>query len=133
MSLGPLLSRGKDFPGVGEKHDPFPGAEGSHVELLLVLLRHGPTVVVLVAFWVKVDLHLSAPQGSQVLVDVGLADVVPGYQEPDHERGVEDLAEPECLRDVERNTHIVPARTSRSSRASSRSLGGPWKVSLTSS
>jgi hypothetical protein len=32
-------------------------------------------VVVLVAFGAEVDLHLSAPQGGQVLVDVGLADV----------------------------------------------------------
>jgi hypothetical protein len=68
-----------------------------------VLLRHGPQVVVLEGLGVEVDVHLGAAQGGEVLADVGLGDVGPGHQEADHERGVEDLAEAEGLRDVERD------------------------------
>jgi hypothetical protein len=45
--------------------------------------------------------HLGAAQGGEVLADVGLGDVGSGHQEADHERGVEDLAEAEGLRDVQ--------------------------------
>jgi hypothetical protein len=55
------------------------------------------------ALGAEVDLHLRAPQGGEVPAHVGLADVAPGHQEPDHERGVEDLSEPEGLRDVQRH------------------------------
>ncbi|MGH3180377.1 MAG: hypothetical protein ACRDOE_00480 [Streptosporangiaceae bacterium] len=57
----------------------------------------------LVEFRAEIDLHLGAPQGAQVLLDVCLTGVKSGHQEPDHERGVEDLAEPEGLGDVERH------------------------------
>jgi Domain of unknown function (DUF222) len=46
---------------------------------------------------------LGAAQGGEVLADVGLGDVGSGHQEADHERSVEDLAEPEGLRDVQRD------------------------------
>jgi hypothetical protein len=51
----------------------------------------------------KVDVHLGATQRGKVLADVSLGDVGSGHQKADHERGVEDLAEAEGLRHVERD------------------------------
>jgi len=76
VGLGPVPGRREDFPGAGKKDDTFTGAEGTYVELLPVLLRYGPQVVVPVELGVEVNLHLGAPQGGEVLPDVGLADVV---------------------------------------------------------
>ena len=104
MGLGPLLGRGEDLPGVGQENDALAGPERPDVDPLPVLFRNGPQVVVLVEFRPKIDLHLSAPQGAQVLLHISLAGVNPGHQEPDHERGVEDLAEPEGLGDIERDS-----------------------------
>lgn len=59
----------------GRKDDTFTGAEGPYVDLLPVLLRYGPQVVVLVELGVEVNLHLGAPQGGEVLPNIGLADV----------------------------------------------------------
>jgi hypothetical protein len=41
------LGGGEDLPGVGQEDDALTGAEGAHVDLVAVLLRHGPQVVVL--------------------------------------------------------------------------------------
>jgi hypothetical protein len=60
-------------------------------------------MVVLVEFRAEIDLHLGAAQRAQVLIDVSLAGAGSGHQEPDHERDVQDLAEPEGLGDVERH------------------------------
>ena len=88
----------------GGEDDALTGAEGAHVDLVPVLFRHGPQVVVLEGLGVEVDVHLGVAQGGEVLADVGLGDVGPGDQEADHERGVEDLAEAEGLRDVQRDS-----------------------------
>jgi hypothetical protein len=69
-----------------------------------VFRRHGSQVMVLEGLGVEVDVHLGVAQGGEVLADVGLGDVGPGHQEADHERGVEDLAEAEGLRDVQRDS-----------------------------
>jgi hypothetical protein len=67
-------------------------------------------MVVLEGLGVEVDVHLGAAQGGEVLADVGLGDVGSGHQEADHERGVEDLAEPEGRRDVQRDPEQAPPR-----------------------
>jgi hypothetical protein len=75
VGLSPVPGRREDFPGIGKKDDTFTGAEGPYVELLPALLRYGPQVVVPVELGVEVNLHLGAPQGGEVLPDVGLADL----------------------------------------------------------
>src|SRR6202007_3363522 len=50
-------------------------------------------------------------QAAEVLLDVSLAHAEPGDQEPDHERGVHDRAEPEGLGDVERDPPRRRGRT----------------------
>jgi hypothetical protein len=68
-----------------------------------VLVRHGPQVVVLESLGAEVDVHLSPAHGGEVSGDIGLGDVGSSHQEADHECGVEGLAEPESLRDVQRD------------------------------
>jgi hypothetical protein len=75
------LGGGEDLPGVGQEDDALTGAEGAHVDLGAVLLRHGPQVVVLEALRVEVDVHLGATQRGEVLADIGPRDVGPGDQE----------------------------------------------------
>src|SRR5262245_56148225 len=44
--LVPVLGGGEHLPGVGQEDDPLAEAEGADVDLVAVLLRDGPQVVV---------------------------------------------------------------------------------------
>src|SRR5262249_2420588 len=95
----PCLSLGVDVLPVRQKHDSLPARETTHVDPRLVAVGDLVEVEVLVLFRREVQIHLRALEAVHVFVDVGRIDVMRQH-ERDHERRVDDLAEPELFENL---------------------------------
>src|SRR5580692_6365067 len=95
--------------GVGLEHDAFARSPSLRVHHRVIAHREFFLVVVRVGFGPQIDIALRPLQRTEVLAQLGRLGVAPDHAR-NHERGVDDLAESELLREIVRTTEQCSSR-----------------------